>query len=241
MAIDLPIGKSVIIGKEGGLKINNPTVSRRHCRLTRKSQNDYIIEDLNSSNGTYVDGLQTFQAPVTLNSHIKLGSFEATLGQILGYKIASGSTGGTGGGPNPSPTPAEEVAIDHLFPLYDSYDETMRGIQKSRGRMGTNRMLFMTIPGLIGTTCTFIPKPWNMIGGIVNVFIMIGITLYSYCMPGKSDDLVDRQFDANLEFQQKYTCPKCKNFLGNLSPKLLLKRGACPYCKSKFTTHHHHY
>lgn len=46
----------VIIGKEGTQKftINSPRVSRRHARITITDDDEWILEDLGSTNGTYV-------------------------------------------------------------------------------------------------------------------------------------------------------------------------------------------
>lgn len=50
---------SWIIGSdpECDLVVDRPTVSGRHCRLTRAPEGDYL-EDLGSSNGTYVNGVR---------------------------------------------------------------------------------------------------------------------------------------------------------------------------------------
>jgi len=53
-----PIEKSeMYLGREAGndIFINEPEVSRRHARLTLQSGN-YILEDLGSTNGTFVNG-----------------------------------------------------------------------------------------------------------------------------------------------------------------------------------------
>ncbi|MGB1251709.1 MAG: FHA domain-containing protein [Candidatus Promineifilaceae bacterium] len=55
-----------IVGREAinDLMLNDPEVSRRHCRFIL-DQNGYLIEDLGSTNGTFVNG-QRVTAPITL-------------------------------------------------------------------------------------------------------------------------------------------------------------------------------
>ena len=47
----------IIIGRDSGndIQIDNEAVSREHARIIR-GPNYYLIEDLNSSNGTFVNG-----------------------------------------------------------------------------------------------------------------------------------------------------------------------------------------
>lgn len=72
-------GKSVWLigsGPECDLIVDRPTVSARHCRLTLAEQS-FILEDLNSTNGTYVDG-RRIEAPIRIER-----STPVTLGQAI--------------------------------------------------------------------------------------------------------------------------------------------------------------
>ena len=52
-------GNQVIIGREEGLEIalQDPESSRRHARISWQGDR-YVIEDLGSTNGTFVNGVQ---------------------------------------------------------------------------------------------------------------------------------------------------------------------------------------
>lgn len=55
------------------LVVNEPTVSGRHCRLSR-TRNGYLLEDLRSRNGTFVNGKRIDKVmAVTTADHITLG------------------------------------------------------------------------------------------------------------------------------------------------------------------------
>lgn len=55
-SVELPIGETVV-GRDVGcrLRFNDPAVSRRHLRFVRRSE-ELFVEDLNSSNGTLLNG-----------------------------------------------------------------------------------------------------------------------------------------------------------------------------------------
>ncbi len=68
-----------IVGSDEGcdVVVAQPRVSRRHCRLT-ESDDGYLLEDLGSSNGTYVNG-DRIEAParVSAGDRITLGALVA--------------------------------------------------------------------------------------------------------------------------------------------------------------------
>ena len=64
-----------VIGRASGcdLVVNLPEVSSRHCALTETPQG-FVLEDLGSSNGTYVNGQRlTAPTPVRRSDRITLG------------------------------------------------------------------------------------------------------------------------------------------------------------------------
>src|SRR5262245_34745571 len=59
---------------ECDLVVDRPTVSRRHCRLTRDADG-FVLDDLGSSNGTYVNGERiATRMRVTRDDAITLGA-----------------------------------------------------------------------------------------------------------------------------------------------------------------------
>jgi pSer/pThr/pTyr-binding forkhead associated (FHA) protein len=67
------------------LVLNAPTVSGRHCRLTRDSTG-YTLEDLNSTNGTFHNGQRVFgsiRISLGPRDSIHLGSYPLAVDQVL--------------------------------------------------------------------------------------------------------------------------------------------------------------
>ncbi len=69
-----PIGTETIIGRSGscGTVIDSPEISRRHSRITYRYV-QYEIEDLNSANGTFVNGEQVQRATLFDGDLIEIG------------------------------------------------------------------------------------------------------------------------------------------------------------------------
>jgi len=65
------------IGKaeDNDFVVNDPYVSRHHACLTNKCGEDqWLLEDLGSSNGTFVNGTQVIKKYVTQKDEIRLGN-----------------------------------------------------------------------------------------------------------------------------------------------------------------------
>jgi pSer/pThr/pTyr-binding forkhead associated (FHA) protein len=86
---------SIIIGREDGadVLIDNPSVSRRHAEI-RLGDDGWVVEDLGSSNGTFIGGTK-IQGPqsLSLGDEIGFGKFSIVFGKALGE------------GEQPPPTP----------------------------------------------------------------------------------------------------------------------------------------
>jgi ABC-type multidrug transport system ATPase subunit/pSer/pThr/pTyr-binding forkhead associated (FHA) protein len=87
-------GEDILIGREPNstLQIDSPGVSRKHARLTFQN-NQYVLEDLGSSNGTYVNGERILQpSPLKNGDIIGLGrmiqlEYQATMPPVSATMI----------------------------------------------------------------------------------------------------------------------------------------------------------
>jgi hypothetical protein len=62
--------KGLTIGRDplSDILINDPEVSRQHALLSRTPSGEYRLQDLGSTNGTYVEGKRLGTEPITLKS-----------------------------------------------------------------------------------------------------------------------------------------------------------------------------
>jgi hypothetical protein len=81
---ELQIGRSA--AAEGRLG-DDPEISRQHARITRNPQGQLVVEDVGSTNGTYVNG-QRISGPTTLNPGDTLQMGRSTL------SVEGGAAGG---------------------------------------------------------------------------------------------------------------------------------------------------
>ncbi|MCB1629298.1 MAG: FHA domain-containing protein, partial [Xanthomonadales bacterium] len=60
------------------VRLIDPTVSRRHARISRAGD-DWLFEDLGSTNGSFVDGQRIEQARVAVGQPLRLGDVLARI------------------------------------------------------------------------------------------------------------------------------------------------------------------
>jgi DNA-binding winged helix-turn-helix (wHTH) protein len=97
--VALTMGENVL-GREGDgeIRIDSPTVSRRHARIV-VSSDAAILEDLGSKNGTFLRGIQvSLPVPLSDGDEIRVGSV------VVRFRMASGSRTATWTEPPIAPT-----------------------------------------------------------------------------------------------------------------------------------------
>ena len=70
--------------KRSDFIVENFLLSRAHCRFTLTSGNELTVEDLDSTNGTFVNGKKVQQWKLVSGDRVKVGrvEFEVTAGGI---------------------------------------------------------------------------------------------------------------------------------------------------------------
>lgn len=95
-------GDEVILGREEGvgISIRDPEVSRRHARISWQSGN-YFVEDVGSTNGTFLNGVQiTGAQPLRSGDAISIGQTS-----LVFQTKAEATQAQPGPTPPPSPPP----------------------------------------------------------------------------------------------------------------------------------------
>lgn len=248
--------QSVIIGRQGqqSVSIDDMSVSKRHLSATPMSDGRWSIEDLGSTNGTYVNGLPVVTAIVDADTPLMLGSLQTTLRHLLNLapapKVVPKPAPVHAAEPAPISTPAPtsasapaapdvaadgSVSIKHLEAVYEKYRHDTLTIARRRNHASVYRILPMAIGmplvmGLVGMFTTDIAVKGVCMGGLM----ALGSALTLRMIP-MGDRLAEEQFDINRRFQVDYSCPCCHNFMGAAKPyEVLVKQGQCPFCKVKF-------
>lgn len=234
----------IIIGKQGNqkIRITEPTVSRKHCKVTSNEDGTYTIENLSQS-GTKVDGREIIRATARLNSRIQLGPlFSATLVELIGNPVQSKTTKEEAKSPQSAtysqptqPKQTQEVKtynISHLRRVWEDFNETNLEMADKQRKVNLVRIgaAIFTMSSAMVASITTGPIGWVLTGvGIIG-------NIYSFAGMKNAETAKDRQRRQD-EFDDAWVCPnpECGHSLLAKNYKLLVRNHqSCPYCKCKY-------
>jgi hypothetical protein len=72
--------KETLIGRDphNEIFLDDVTVSRIHAKVVQSGDGDYLVEDLGSLNGTYVNAHQAHKSNLTIGDELQIGKYRMT-------------------------------------------------------------------------------------------------------------------------------------------------------------------
>lgn len=73
-----------IIGRseEAGILLNDPSISRRHCKFSINAHEEMVVQDLESKNGLYVRDERVKTATIILGEKFQIGALTVKVEEI---------------------------------------------------------------------------------------------------------------------------------------------------------------
>jgi len=223
----------ILIGREvvkGGYSIEKQytAVGRKHARIIRRPDGIYI-EDLNTANGTFVNGISVNLKKIKPTDSVTLGGidyYELNLDEVLKLLPIS-----------------DEDFNDRFLQLkqvYDDYQKEKVKIQsESMGKMMMKRTIPMAIPGLLMVVVSFFLGKNNqqvntivqLSGGLLSALaITVGAIWASKSMAKMPEHLNS----LREQFLIKFVCPNCKHSFGEMPWEVIKNQGKCKACQHEF-------
>jgi hypothetical protein len=204
--------------KTNDLILNFQQVSGNHAVITPLAANSLIIEDIGSTNGTFVNGVQIKRKIINQSDRLKVANI---LIDTKPYFNNSNNRSEKDKIEKNNLIPQEE-SIQEQFKRLEETWTTYQNIKLNHKKKGFWKNMGLTAAGM-GLGALLVP----FTGGIS---IMAG-SLVGRGAAGLLKDDEKIQVVEN-EFKVNYSCPKCKVFLGYTPYDGLVQRKRCLTCKT---------
>ena len=189
--------------------IDHKKISREHAEIIKISEKEYLIKDLSTTYGTFIDGNRIKQTQLTADSKLQLADFEIDINLILSKLDSTDFKKQI----KYSDLLKQKEIIESFLKLeniYEQYKKSKRKIELGGGLKKTGLRAGLSL----------IPFAGSALG------IMASGALSSR----------KRLDELNEKFKKEYVCPKCYKHFGQEPFENIKKRGYCFYCKTKWNT-----
>lgn len=211
------------IGKapDNDIVVDDAHVSRHHAQLSRNEEGGWVLEDLDSTNGTFVNGDQIVRKPVVATDDIQLGDrYHLNLAEALRQ--------------------ANDYSdeFDALKGVYDNYIKEKVQIQaNNQFKIRLLQSLPFAIPGVIGILIGFMGKGSPTLFAVSLLIAICAPTVGVFLGARQSAKIPQQLQELTNRFKTEYVCPKCGTFLGEIPWESLRKRKRCPVssCQARWT------
>ena len=215
--------KQYILGRDGTqlFKIpeNRIRVSHRHAKLTVNDDGRWILEDLNSGNGTYII---TDDGELMKVKHMVIGEITRI---ILGDQTTMGFTFIAHHVLEDDPNDYR-TEFRHVLDIYKKALTEKAAIDEKTRRKANLRFIPSIISAVTGLALTFaLPQDMKPYGVSFTMLITALLTVYFNKMATNNKEL--QKFNAI--YSKKLTCPCC----GKLITDAEYKNQMCAACKTR--------
>ncbi|MCM1293245.1 MAG: FHA domain-containing protein [Bacteroides sp.] len=210
------------------------TASNNHARIITDGVT-VKVEDLDSTNGTYVNGIRI--ASKKLNPGDRL-----TLGGPNGYPIDlkrffAGQQPIFGGNDTPL-HPHDDFCekVRRLEHVYNQYQDDVESLQKAQGSVLLIRMLPTMVLGVLTTIATALVSDEQKVAiGIGGGIMTVVCFLCAAAMANNKSVNINRERTRLTEnFDLEFVCPHCGSSWKGHTFNYYRNKGECPMCHKKF-------
>jgi hypothetical protein len=207
----------------GQVVFNSRGVSGQHAKAVIDSnKNTIVLEDLGSTNGTFVNGFRIKRKSISHNDIIMLADQRLNLQQIFDAARS------TRNDPNDY-----SVEFAKLKDVWDSYQLLL---QKARSNNSTE--MLMTACVLLAPAIILGPLAGVVFGGIAaagaatGVGSAVGLAARELLSKNKSAKTQNLVTEIENDFKIQYVCPKCSRSLYGFPYEYYKKQRQCVQCKA---------
>ena len=221
----------------------NSKISNHHARLIQCTPNSFVLEDVGSKNGSFVNGVRITRKVVDRKDSVQLADADFTVETLLGLQKTEEAKSPVSKVAVPPPLPAEKIepeadkepldfteAFAALQAVFDQYPKLRRDCRNREKMIRTGSVILSSIIGVSAAMST------GGLAAIPLLHIMSGAGL-SMLVPTLCSTLLSTEEKLEIidkEYRERYRCPNptCRDSFGTREWELLAQQKSCRRCKA---------
>ena len=224
--------KNIHIGRDpqNDYVINDKNVSRNHAKLIIYNDTEYFLEDLNSSNGTFVNGVRIQQKKVKAGDFLSFArngnSIELNDLIELISKIKSD---------NRSIAQNDYTAeFQKLEKIYTDYPSEQKNLKKIEKDVRFYSVVISSTIGVLAFVLSFFKSSGSSLFILVSGISSLGISILAPTLASRFLKTDEKLESLEKNYREKYRCPNphCHHPFGNREWAYWAKKRNCPSCKT---------
>ena len=232
---------------DNGIVIPNGKISSKHARLIQCTPDSFLLEDLGSRNGSFVDTARITRKIVDRSTSVRLADVNFTVAQLLDLRMLESAKPASQTAPVPTlkpaaampgkvPVPAKPVAnpLDFTDPfaelkvVFDQYPKLRKDCRSREKMVRTGSIILSSIVGISTAMATG--------GASALLHVMSGAGL-SMLLPTLCSTLLSTEEKLEVidkEYRERYRCPNpsCRDPFHNREWDLLAQQKTCRRCQA---------
>lgn len=209
-------------------------VSGQHARLIQCTDTRFVLEDLDSKNGTFVNGVRITRKIIDHQDALQLADTNYTVAQLLQLQRVEPAKSAAPPQASPRPQPGhDKPSLDFtdqftdLKRVFEQYPQLRRNCRHREKMIRTGSVILSSIIGISAVVST---------GGGALLPIMSGAGL-SMLIPTLCSTLLSTEEKLEIidkEYRERYRCPNpaCRDPFGAREWELLAQQKTCRRCQA---------
>lgn len=219
---------------DNAISIPNGKISSKHAQLIQCTADSYVLVDLDSKNGTFVNGARIARKVIGKQDTIRLADVDYTLDQLLALLKRDVPKPTKNEIPKNVPT-AEKNALlftkefTHLQQVQEQYPKLKRDCRNREKMIRTGSVILSSVVGVGAAVLTG--------GGALPVIHILSSAGLSVLIPTLCSTLLSTEEKLEViekEYREKYRCPNpaCRDSFVGREWEALAQQKTCRRCQA---------
>lgn len=236
----IPELERITIGRnaDNNVVLSQTNITRYHAVITVCGPTVFLLEDLDSKHGTFINGERIKRKLVTENDKVTLATNEYVLKNLLHVKKKEPIE--TKPKDNPLDFTVEFIILEFVYEEYVKNKKNTKGLEKSVRKWSVigAGIAGLTATALSGGTLTVflglatLAKTYMGTAAMASAFSATGLGIL---IPTMASDFLSTEEKIELlkkELGDKYRCPQCKLSFGERPYSELVAQKKCSKCNA---------